>query len=74
MTIEQQISEILGFPLEESSSFWSWYGVPRSKNYATRSAYSKVDKLISEAAATECMLSPIEYVRECKKWYLKNGE
>lgn len=48
-------------PLEQ----WIWKGKPSNNNYIKRFA----NKLILQATLEECLTSPSEYVRECKKYF-----
>lgn len=32
------------------------------------------DRIIKEASIEECLTSPSEYIRECKKWFMENGQ
>ena len=59
---------------------WKWYGYPQFTSlYKKDNEYSygphivkkhveDVHKMIESANEAECLLSPIEYVREYKKW------
>lgn len=34
-----------------------------------KSVWTKVDKIIEDSTLEECLTSPSEYIRECKKWF-----
>lgn len=51
----------------------SWFTVPESTKshlYAIQEEdiWKAVDDSIKEASEEECLTSPLEYIRECKKW------
>ena len=64
---------------------WKWEGVLRSSKNPNRDynkyVYPKgtvdqalliIDEMIENADLSECLTSPSEYIRECKKWFVDN--
>lgn len=83
MNIEKRIDILVSGRLI-SVNHWRWYeeNVPRSLWVIGRShydahyvkLYQDLDAVIENTNVLECMTSPSEYIRECKKWYLRNKD
>ena len=52
-------------PIEE----WDWLGAPRTVTTSMRI----INRHILDASLEECLTSPSKYVRECKKYFTKQG-
>lgn len=58
---------------------WVWMGNPFSKIPAfidtreDKSHFEEVDYIIRMSSNILAMTSPSSYIRECKKWYIKNA-
>lgn len=76
MTLEQQIFDIDDWFIYGDS----WQGYPlsqmdRKRNSAINHFIDRceiVDNLIEASSLEYCLTSPLEYVRECRKWYELN--
>ena len=70
MTLEQKLEKIWGGAI----AAWKWDGrrwdFPTSEHYHTKS--SKMNREIETADEALALLSPLEYVREYRKWYERN--
>ena len=51
-------------------SGWKWKGHPGSSS----SLGIMINNMIKEADEGECILSPSEYIRECKKYYERENQ
>ena len=75
MTIEEKINDIVkNIPLWEykNINYWKWRGKPMSiLHEEIFSDEVAVDNLIKECDDTECLTSQVVYIRECKKYFMK---
>ena len=58
-------------------SGWKWEGEPGDDRVSFGSRNSlgiMINNMIKEADEGECILSPSEYIRECKKYYERENQ
>jgi hypothetical protein len=65
--LEQEINKLIEQYGHWSIEHWEWNSVNVPFTHTT--GYRIANKLILESSLAECLTSPSEYIRECKKFF-----